>query len=199
MNIWVHSELSAYKFGGKPEDYYEIHKFIDSSKLLCFNIKHRSILHHTFGIELCIKLLGDRLVNSEGETYLIRDIAAEHLKEDHFKKVPTLYEWFAKSKIGFDYYDEILKIENEELKSFVLAPYINSGLKDSLIITFSDFGIQLVQHFFSSKEVLQLRELVPVESTIQNHLKKFRFSESWQFSPDMTQVKLLNNKSYAKK
>ncbi len=33
MNIWKHSLLSAKKFGGKPEDYFEIHKFLDSSKL----------------------------------------------------------------------------------------------------------------------------------------------------------------------
>jgi len=59
MDIWTHSLLSEKKFGGKPEDYYEIHKFMDSSKLFYFHVKHRMLLHNTFGIEICIRLFGD--------------------------------------------------------------------------------------------------------------------------------------------
>ncbi len=96
MDIWKHSELSAVKFGGIAKDYFKIHKFIDSSKLFYFNVKHRSILHHMYGVELCIRLFGDTIRNNDNQVRLVRDIAVEHLKEDLNGRIPTVKEWFEK-------------------------------------------------------------------------------------------------------
>ncbi|MEL6972750.1 MAG: hypothetical protein AAFZ63_17895 [Bacteroidota bacterium] len=59
MNYYDHSLLSVRKFGGAPEDYLSIHKFLDSSKLFYHHAKHRLLLHHLFGVELTIQKFGD--------------------------------------------------------------------------------------------------------------------------------------------
>lgn len=59
MNIWDHSRLSKRKFGGVETDYFDIHKFLDSSKLFYFHAKHRLLLHHLYGIEITILKFGD--------------------------------------------------------------------------------------------------------------------------------------------
>ena len=52
MNIWDHSRLSVRKFGGKEKDYFQIHKFLDSSKLFYNHVKHRILLHNLYGVEI---------------------------------------------------------------------------------------------------------------------------------------------------
>ena|SRR5687767_3010002 len=94
MNYWKHSLLSKKKFNGAPEDYLSIHKFLDISKLFYFDIRHRILLHHTYGIDLCIRQFGEMIVNADNQKVLVRDIAAEHCKEDLMGIVPTLNNWF---------------------------------------------------------------------------------------------------------
>ncbi|MEO0896680.1 MAG: hypothetical protein AAFY71_09805 [Bacteroidota bacterium] len=194
MDILTHSKLSVYKFGGKVEDYYDIHKFIDSSKLFLFHAKHRSVLHHTFGIELCLRLFGDTIRISSGESKMVRDIAAEHLKEDLAGRVPTIQDWFVEKPDLFDPLTYIDTLRDKELKEFVLQPYLNSGLKSSLLITFSDFGVEMVQKCLGLEKAMMLRRVIPSEYSLRQILKEFRFTQRWQYSPDMKQLNLINKK-----
>lgn len=191
MDFWKHSELSAVKFGGVPEDYIELHKFIDSSKLFYFNVKHRAILHHTYGVELCIKIFGNTIVNKDNKTLLVRDVAIEHIKEDLNVRIPTLKEWFDKNENLIDPIAKVKSIEDHELKEFVIEPYLKSGIKSTFIITFSDFGVSLVNKLFGLEKAILLREHLDGEQNIKGVLKKFRFNSRWQYSPDMEQLKLL--------
>lgn len=50
MNAMQHARISAKRWGGEAEDYYEIHNFIDSTKILCSDARHR-ILHTLWGGE----------------------------------------------------------------------------------------------------------------------------------------------------
>ena len=46
---WIHSLSSARRFGGKPEDYIEIHNLMDSSKAAMSSNAHRALTHsHVF-------------------------------------------------------------------------------------------------------------------------------------------------------
>lgn len=191
MNILKHSELSVVKFGGKIEDYFEIHKFIDSSKLFFFNIKHRSVLHHTFGVELCIRIFDDTLVNSDGQVVLVRDIAIEHIKEDLNGRIPTLREWFENNPFLIDPIEEVEIIKDLELRNFILSPFLNSGIKSSFILTYSDFGVSLVERIFGTDKALLLRNHVDKKYNIKSILKEFKFSNRWQYTPDMKQINLL--------
>lgn len=188
MDILKHSELSAYKFGGIAEDYFEVHKFIDSSKLFYFNIKHRTVLHHTFGVELCINLFGDTIINSNKEIRLIREIAIEHIKEDLDGMIPTLQDWFIKNNELIDPIEKILKIDDKELRQFVLQPYLNSGMKSSLLITFSDFGVYLVNKLLGLEKALQLRNIVSEDQNIKSILKRYNFNNRWQYTPNMKEI-----------
>ncbi len=191
MDIWKHSLLSQRKFGGKPEDYFEVHKFIDSSKLYFFHFKHRCLLHHTLGIEIATQIFGDYLVNQEGSTILIRDIVAEHCKEDLNNHVPTVSEWFSGNESIADYITEIPETGNEDLQKFILAPLLKSNCKASLIITCSDFGVALVEKIFDLPTALHLRSLLPQEQNVKQVLKNFQLRKRWQFTPNMEAIKML--------
>lgn len=192
MNYWKHSLLSKKKFNGTPEDYLHIHKFIDSSKLFYFNTRHRILLHNTYGIDLCIQKFGETLINSDKQKILIRDIAAEHCREDLMGVVPTLNHWF---KYVDDSLLDIIKPINpadNKLKEFVLRPLLMSGLKSTLIITHSNFGIFLVKEFLGLDYALELTNYLK-ETNIHELLEYVKLRDRWQYTPDLKQLEYIKD------
>ena len=87
MNSWHHAVSAARKWGGKPEDYIEIEEFIDSSKKLIGDVRHRAVYHHTEGVWLCQQLFGRVLTvektNGHGTVDVpVRLVAERHILED---------------------------------------------------------------------------------------------------------------------
>lgn len=82
MKPYLHGKLSVKKYGGKLEDYQDIHDFIDSSKACMPDIRHRAILHSAFGCFLVEQIFGTIRENSDGREYSPRDIAEEHIIQD---------------------------------------------------------------------------------------------------------------------
>jgi hypothetical protein len=193
MNIWDHSSISVRKFGGKEEDYYEIHKFIDSSKLFLYNPRHRLLLHNLYGIEISILKFGDFIKNSEEKIILVRDIVAEHCKEDLSGKVPSLNEWLSINDQAISSQIVIPIIKDPELKAFVYKPLLKSNLKSSLLITLSNFGVFLTENILGLEKALILNSLINENATIQNYLKEFVFHEKWQFTPSREEIEWLKN------
>lgn len=193
MNIWIHSLLSAKKFGGEPEDYYALHKFIDSSKLYYFHLKHRALLHNTYGIDLSVQLFGDIIRNSKGVEILVRDLAAEHIKEDLSGKVPTLLEWFGGQEALAQTNLLVPEVSNDEVYAFLHKPFLQTNLKASYIITASDFGVYLMHTFFNSAIAMEIRKQIPTDQNVQSILSDFSFKYRWQFSPDMKALDLIKD------
>lgn len=81
MNSWYHAVSCAHKWGGKPEDYIDIHEFIDSSKKIIGDVRHRSLYHHTQGVWLCQELFG-RTIKVGRIEVPVRLIAERHIQED---------------------------------------------------------------------------------------------------------------------
>jgi hypothetical protein len=82
-NVQFHSESSARRFGGTPEDYVVIHKFLDQSKLYLADWRHRALLHTTFGVALSEQFFGDLYKRaSDGGAVATRTIAEVHILED---------------------------------------------------------------------------------------------------------------------
>jgi hypothetical protein len=79
---YIHAIASAKKYGGIMEDYIDIHDFMDSSKGLIADVRHRALLHHAYGCIIVEKVFGHTRVNSDGKTYSPRDIAEQHIIED---------------------------------------------------------------------------------------------------------------------
>lgn len=101
MKPLEHSKCSVNKWGGTVEDYLDIHNFIDSSKAHVPDMRHRALLHSSFGCYVTEQLFGTYFVNSNGRTISVRDIAEEHIIED-MGRIPTvqdyldgmpMYEW----------------------------------------------------------------------------------------------------------
>lgn len=86
MNSWYHAQSAAKKWGGHPEDYIAIEEFIDSSKKIIGDVRHRSLYHHTEGAWLCQQIFG-RVLEVPRQTggpiqVPVRLVAERHILED---------------------------------------------------------------------------------------------------------------------
>ena len=89
-----HAEGSARKFGGRAEDYLEIHNWFDESKCFLTDFRHRALRHHAEGIFLAERIFGVNIVNSEGKRIPVRHIGEQHVKED-LGRIPTAQDWLS--------------------------------------------------------------------------------------------------------
>lgn len=78
MKPFLHAINSSRKFGGKPEDYIRIHNFFDETKAHHADMRHRSILHNSFGIFLAERLYG--------------------VPEDKFQELVDMFGWTEKEQ-----------------------------------------------------------------------------------------------------
>jgi hypothetical protein len=88
-----HALSSSKKFGGAPEDYQAIHDWFDQTKAHLADVRHRAILHSSFGIFLCEQVFGATLTNSSGKVVPVRAIGEQHVKEDMGGTIPTVQDW----------------------------------------------------------------------------------------------------------
>jgi hypothetical protein len=84
-----HAKISAHKHGGTWSDYMDIHEFLDQTKAHVADMRHRAILHNSFGIYLAQQVFGMVRTNSDGREYSVRDIAEDHVLED-LGRIPDL-------------------------------------------------------------------------------------------------------------
>ncbi|MFB6284102.1 MAG: hypothetical protein ABEK59_09260 [Halobacteria archaeon] len=87
-----HAHSSAKAFGGDPEDYLAVHEYIDQSRNYLYDPRHRMLMHHATGIQLCIQQFGSYITTSHGRKVPTQHIAEQHIKED-LGCVPTLQDW----------------------------------------------------------------------------------------------------------
>lgn len=92
MKPHLHAKNAARKFGGVPEDYQAIGDFIDSSKSVVPDMRHRSMFHHAFGIYVVERVFGTTIKNSDGRDVSTRDVAEQHVIED-LGTIPTLQDY----------------------------------------------------------------------------------------------------------
>jgi hypothetical protein len=104
-NPQVHARSSARRFGGRWEDYIELHAFLDSSKLHYAKASHRALLHHDFGKQLAIVIFGKteldgRVTMPISEAYLpgkyptVESVVDQHFAEDFTRFTPSVSKWF---------------------------------------------------------------------------------------------------------
>jgi hypothetical protein len=63
-DAYHHSVSSARKFGGVPQDYFAVHQWMDGSKEITCDFRHRALRHHAEGIAMCVRLFGPVVVLS---------------------------------------------------------------------------------------------------------------------------------------
>ena len=100
MKPYQHAQGSVRRWAGIPEDYLAIHDFIDESKAHHADMRHRAMLHNSFGIYICERLFGHNITNSSGRLVSVRDIAEQHIIED-MGRIPSLQDYLE----GMPFYD----------------------------------------------------------------------------------------------
>lgn len=92
MKPYLHGLVSVKKWGGKPEDYQEIHDFLDSPKAAHPDMRHRAILHNSMGCFIAERVFGINITNSDGRIVSVRDICEQHIIDD-MGTIPTLSDY----------------------------------------------------------------------------------------------------------
>lgn len=92
-----HADSSARVFGGRREDYLAIHDWLDATKEMHPDFRHRALRHHSQGIFEAERHFGHAIVNSDGKTVPVRYIAEQHVLED-CGKIPTVSDWLGEIK-----------------------------------------------------------------------------------------------------
>ena len=91
---YVHAQSSVRKFGGKPEDYIDIHNLMDSSKATFPDNRHRALTHNSWFIgHVLEKIFGVVITNSDGKKVSVRDIGEQHVLEDYGHFIPTAQDF----------------------------------------------------------------------------------------------------------
>ncbi len=92
MKPYLHGKISVKRFGGTPDDYQDIHDFLDETKALVPDMRHRAMLHNSWGCFLVERLFGVTRINSDGKQYSPRDVAEQHIIDD-LGRIPTVQDY----------------------------------------------------------------------------------------------------------
>lgn len=93
-HAYHHAVSSAKKYGGIPEDYLELHQWMDGSKEHMADFRHRALRHHSEGIYMMERLFGVTIKNSAGRNVPVRFIGEQHVIED-LGRIPTVSDWLS--------------------------------------------------------------------------------------------------------
>lgn len=93
-NPQIHAMSSARRYGGLWNEYADIHLFMDSTKSITADNRHRYLLHNTWAVQNILpKVFGEFLTNSEGKVVSVIQIGIDHLQEDYKGYCPTPEDW----------------------------------------------------------------------------------------------------------
>lgn len=103
---YIHAMSSARKFGGRWEDYFSVHNFMDSSKAAYPNHSHRVATHQSFFLGQILERIWfpnscpmtsdgrfPTIINSNGHHISVRDIGEQHVSEDYHGFIPSLQDF----------------------------------------------------------------------------------------------------------
>ncbi len=131
MKPWIHAENSAKRWGGTPAQYLKIHDWFDQTKAHMPDMRHRAILHSSFGIYLCEQFFGTHIqikILPKGggvgfKTVQVRDIAEWHVIED-LGFIPTVQDYLKE----LPYYDWLGGKPRKAAKKMKLSDFDNITL-----------------------------------------------------------------------
>lgn len=127
----------------------DIDDFIDSSKISVADVRHRAILHSSFGCFIVEQIFGRTRVNSAGKTYSPRDVAEDHIQQDLFL-LPNLDHYLKNIKESDMNVTPISILQHSELDNKEGIPFDVSlpihTFMESSFISFPDVRHNVVLH-----------------------------------------------------
>jgi len=173
MTPLKHARLSVSRWGGNTDDYLALHEFIDATKALCSDNRHR-ILHTHWALDnVILPIFGRTTVNSEG-----RKIPTKELVErDHFlpdfqnKFIPTLSDFVdameepadadLRKRIE-DFHIQFAK--NADVGRLLLSPLAVTGRVKSLLFTHNSWFINdILPQIHPQAAVIEDFSITPAE------------------------------------
>jgi hypothetical protein len=91
-HCYHHALSSVKKWGGTPDDYIKLHQWLDESKMIIADFRHRALRHHAEGIWVLERQYGTTLTISTGRIVPVRLIAEQHVRED-LGFIPSFADW----------------------------------------------------------------------------------------------------------
>lgn len=188
MNSVIHSQISVHKRGGKIDDYLKIHDFMDSTKELCSDNRHR-ILHTMWGIKrVIVPVFGYTIINSNGKAVNVKDLCEQdHILPDYQNRfIPNLSDFVKaiddEAAADYDFKEFSKTYENDpELMELLLSPLSITGLQKSLLITHNSWFIN---------------EIVPKVLNRNIEIKDFNISPSDLFNNMKFKLWMDNGSAY---
>jgi hypothetical protein len=87
-----HALSSVAKWGGAVDDYLPVHAWLDESKAIIADYRHRALRHHAEGIFMAERIFGTTLALSCGRLIPVRWIGEQHVRED-LGRIPSFADW----------------------------------------------------------------------------------------------------------
>ncbi len=91
-HAYHHALSSARTWGGTADEYMALHQWMDGSKAIVADFRHRALRHHAEGIFLLETLYGVTLTLSTGRVVPVRLIGEQHVRED-LGFIPGFADW----------------------------------------------------------------------------------------------------------
>lgn len=190
MNPVKHANISVKKRGGHIDDYLPIHSFMDSTKELCSDNRHR-ILHTHWGISrVIIPIFGHTITNSEGRAINVKDICEQdHILPDYGNRfIPTLADFVREIEMDKINAQDIIEFsqpyrKQKELMNLLLSPLHVTGVKVSLLITHNSWF---------------MNEIIPKIMDKEAEIRDFKLSPSILFNNMRFQLWMDNGKGLPK-
>ena len=166
LNAVKHCQISVKRWGGIESDYLDIHSFIDHTKNICADSRHR-ILHTEWGINhVVVPIFGHTLINSDGKHINVKDMCErDHLLVDYQNKfIPTLSDFveaISDEEVDTQLGEKLDKFHNEhindeKISELMLTPLAYTGRLKSLLITHNSWFINsILPKIFSTKPILK--------------------------------------------
>lgn len=122
----IHADSSARRFGGKSEDYIEIHNFMDSSKSVISDNRHRALTHNSWFLNTVLeRVFGLTIKNSDNKQISVKDIGEQHVLEDYGNNfIPSAQDFLQEIEYkewmnGQGVPGSRLKVESKRNKTFI--------------------------------------------------------------------------------
>jgi hypothetical protein len=165
LNAVKHCQISVKRWGGSESDYLEIHDFIDHTKSICADARHRILHTHWAVNNIVVPIYGNTLVNSDGKNINVKDMCErDHLLADYQNKfIPTLSDFveaISTNELTCDFKTNLEKfhrdyIQDDQVSELMLTPLSYTGRMKSLLITHNSWFVNsILPKVFNTKPVL---------------------------------------------
>jgi hypothetical protein len=172
MNPRQHCRISVRRWGGVESDYFPIHEFIDSTKTLCADGRHR-VLHTHWAIQyVVVPIFGHTIVNADGKHVDVKDMCErDHLLADYGNRfIPTLADFVSAVTVDESALRQVFEefhgefAGDSKVSELLLSPLAVTGRIKSLLVTHNSWFVNAVlPRIFDVDPQIRNFDIVPAQ------------------------------------